>query len=270
MDCNLRCTYCFYETPGRVNSGNLFPIGLLRSLFFQLPEVNDQEDLRVIWHGGEPTLAGLSYFREALKIQRSVEEQYGCTFRNSIQTNGVLVDEDWVEFFKENGFRVGISVDGPPAIHNRYRKTPGGSGSFEQVIKGLKLCLQAKLPLGCLATINESHGGDGRQLFQFFVGLGVKNFRAKPCYEVDSRTGEPLPFSTSPRAYGTFLVELFDAWIEKDDPAINCGPVDDFLRGVLGQKKQQCVFKRSCHFFGVWPDGLVYPCETRGFLRKRV
>lgn len=264
VDCNLSCDYCFYESPERANAGVLFPLKLLEKLFEELPSVNDQRTIRVIWHGGEPTMAGLSYFQEAIKLQKEVEEDCGCIFSNSIQTNGTLLTDPWVSFFQEEDMHVGISLDGFSEIHNRYRKTATGAGTYEVVLDGVRKCLEAGIPFGCLATINEAHSEDGEELFRFFVDLGIKQFRVKPCYELSRQGEDPLCFSTTPEAYANLLTELFDSWIAEDDPSIDCGPVDDFLRGVLGQRKQQCVFKRDCHFFSFWPDGFVYPCETRG------
>ncbi len=262
MDCNLRCGYCYYEDASRENMGIVMPLALIQSLLSALASNGTSKKVGIVWHGGEPLVAGIGYFREIMEIQKDITEVTGAAFENRIQTNGTLITDKWGQFFSENNFRVGISLDGPDYIHDAYRVDVNGSGSFEEVFAALEICREYKLDVGCLAVATDAAAGKGKELFEFFISHGINGFRVKPCYEVDPDTGEVLDFSIKPKDYAQILIEMFDAWIELDDPSVRCGPVKDYLRGLLGRCQSQCVFKRKCiGYWGVWPDGSVYQCE---------
>jgi len=265
MDCNLRCGYCYYENPLRRNTGNIMALSLVQQILYKLAQNNGPGKTVLIWHGGEPMLAGLNFYRDVMDIEQMTEKETGVTFENRIQTNGTLLTSGWVRFFRDNNFRVGISIDGPADIHNVYRKSYGGMATLDKILEGVVLCNQHGLTFGSLAVATNVTVGRGQELFDFFTANGIRSFRVKPCYELHSESGEVLPFSIGPQEYGDLLIDLFNAWIDLDDPKVSCAPVSDYLRGLLGQRPRQCVFTRQClGYWGIWPSGDVYQCEYFG------
>lgn len=265
MDCNIKCEYCYYDCPERQNENLVVNTSDIQRLLLFLAKKTVKKRVTIIWHGGEPLLVGIPYFKEVCKYEREITNSTGVQFRNRIQTNGTLIDESWIKFFLEERFRVGISIDGPREIHDRYRVNKSGSGTFDLAMRGVHLCQDFNLKIGCLSVVTKASLGKAENILNFFVTNNIFGFRVKQCYELDKETGATTDFSITPEEYGEFLINLFNAWITLNNPKVRCGPLDDFLRGFFGKPRRQCFFKRECHkYWGVWPDGSIYQCEFFG------
>ncbi|MRR23867.1 radical SAM protein, partial [bacterium] len=137
--CNLRCSYCYYLDRGQLpgpSGGVVMNDDVLEEYIRQHISVSGGKKIYFSWHGGEPTLAGIDFYRQAVEIEKSLAQE-GCNILNGIQTNGTMLDDEWGRFLSENGFHVGVSLDGPEAYHNSHRSRVGGSGSFDAAMKGL-------------------------------------------------------------------------------------------------------------------------------------
>jgi len=261
-DCDMRCSYCYYYSPSRKNSGILMPLNVVDRVCAIQVASTDTQDTTMIWHGGEPTIPGTEYYKEILTIQQKHQASSGIRILNKIQTNGLNLTNEWIEFFLSNDITPGVSIDGPSAIHNAYRVDLNGNGTHKRILQNIRSAHESGLKLGCIAVLTDKSVGKAQEMFEFFVESELKGFKVKPCYEIDPSTGKVLPFSISPKDYGEFLIKLFNIWVEHDDPRITIGPLDDILRGLSGKLAKQCVFKRNCaQFWSIWPDGSAYQCE---------
>lgn len=265
MDCNLRCRYCYYECPNRANMGVLLSLADVRSILTFFASTAQRKEVPIIWHGGEPLLPGVDYYKEIVAIENQIAQEKGVCFDNRIQTNGTLINAEWVEFFTKQKFKVGVSIDGPEQVNDSYRVDNSGNGSFKETLRGITLSQEAGLRVGALAVLTNISVGKARETFEFFINHHIYGFRVKQCYEIDSKTQKPTYFSIDAKQYGNFLIDLFDTWIDNNDDKVRCGPVDDYLRGILGKEIRQCVFKRMCHtYIGIWPNGDIFQCEFGG------
>lgn len=213
--------------------------------------------LHIIWHGGEPLLAGLDFFKDA---QAAVFDQKpSIPVTQFLQTNGLLLDEKFCHFFSTQNIQVGISLDGPKEIHDAVRITRQGKGTHGAVIKTLKRCRQNGLAVGLCMVVTPACLGKEKQIFQFFNELGLP-FRANP---VLPEFAAPPGTLLSPGDYGDFLCRLFDEWIQSKPRSILISPLDHYLyslnRGII----LECRHLPSCvgNFLGVTPDGGLVLCS---------
>ncbi len=213
------------------------------------------------WQGGEPTLMGLDFYRRVIDLQR----QYGGPGQrvsNSIQTNGVLLDETWCRFLQENKFLVGVSIDGPMTLHDHYRKDRGGHGSFDRVVQAIQCCKDHHVPFNTLTLVNAVTSPRPEEVLDFLVDLGSTFMQFIPCVETDPATGRIAEYSVSAAAYGEFLCRLFDRWLTLGPTRINVRPFDSLLSHCLEGRQTICTFDRQCGaYLVVEHNGDVYPCD---------
>ena len=181
-------------------------------------------DVLFNWHGGEPLLCGLDFFRKAVELQK----RYGRGHRiiNTIQTNGTLLDAQWCDFFRENGFLVGISLDGPRECHDRYRRMAGGGASFDAVMRGIEALRTAGVEFNILCTVNDYNACRPLEVYEFFKGLGTQFVQFTPVVERldpqgsllsgDQAGGVLTPWSMRPKDWGQFLTDIFFRWVKND------------------------------------------------------
>lgn len=256
--CNIRCDYC-YHTWNRVTAiGPIMSDAVLRSLIGNLVALQ-QPHIRFIWHGGEPTCAGLDFYQRAVQLQVDsfTENQ---RFTNSIQTNGVEIDRDWAEFFKLNRFRVGISLDGPAVIHDLHRQFPNGRGTFGRVLKSIELLQSHGVPIGIVTVVTKTSLSHVREIFDCFYSLGLHRLNFSPTGDFNDE-GNLCSYSLTPEEWGLFLIELFDVWLEKDDQRVKIQLIDSFLQSLIGGKSTICICRRDCtDFISIDHNGEVYFC----------
>ncbi len=222
-------------------------------------------NISFVWQGGEPTLAGLEFFRKAVQLQEMYRYP-NQRVSNSIQTNGVLVDEEWARFYKEKDWLVGVSLDGPASQHDAYRVTNDGSGSYEKVIQGIGALRSKGVEFNILALLNDINVKKPKALYRWLVGEGFKHLQFIPCVETGSN-GEVTGFSITPQEYGEFLVEVFDEW-KRDIPEVYVRDFEDLLIGLVTGEAPNCVYNGKCgEYLVVEHNGDAYPCDF--FVERR-
>lgn len=256
--CNLKCRYCWFNSLDQSKVERM-PEKLLEKLVRDYAEADDSGSFQFIWHGGEPLLAGIKFFEAALRFQKLY--MAGAKIKNVIQTNGTMLTPNWVSFFLENRFKVGVSLDGPREFHDAYRITPRGAGSYNRIMKNLVSARKLGLKFSVIATVNKSNVGAPDELFDFFVGHGINSFGFNMVFERDS-VGIPMSFSISNEEYADFQCRIFDRWLERDDPKLRIRHIDSIVGGMLGLPVRSCIYAGTCHrFFNINSNGDVYPCE---------
>jgi uncharacterized protein len=221
------------------------------------------------WHGGEPLLAGQAFYKEALELQQR-RMPTATKVKNSLQTNGTLITDDWVDFIVDYKFGVGVSIDGPEDIHNANRPfRVSRLGSFGSVMRGI-LALQAKgydvhvIPVVTSATVHKA-----AQIFDFFVSNGMHHFAFTPCFP-KCPPGE-LPShdltncTVTAEDFGGFMIDIYDIWMRLDDPNISIRFLREITKMLLGGRPSLCVFRKSqlCYrFLTIDSNGDIYPCDS--------
>ena len=262
-DCNMSCGYCFYrrtealyDAPGPHRmSREVLEALVRRYLKLRLPQTV------FCWQGGEPTLMGLDFFRAAAALMQQ-HGRAGQPVSNALQTNGLFLDEEWCDFLLRYRFLVGLSVDGPAEIHDRYRVIAGGRGSHAEVMSKLRLMQDRGVEFNILTVVSDANAGRAREIYTYFRELGVAHMQFIPCVETDPATLRPAPFSVAPAAFGDFLCGLFDAWLPEAMDGVSIRTFDGLLRRQLTGRTGLCAFETTC---GQCPvieyNGDVYPCD---------
>lgn len=269
--CNLRCDYCYNADRSlltRESSGTM-PHDVLVATIERLLEI-EQKKTVFLWHGGEPLLAGLRFFEEAIAAQREVLVRLGLQrdVRNRIQTNATLIGAVWAEWGKRERIGFGVSLDGPSDVHNRYRKTRDGRGSFELTMKGIVALEAVGVKVGFGAVVSKASLTDPAAVFRFFAEQ-FKQFEFSPCVECALLDPEASEFAVTPEEYASFYKATFDLWWERDDPSLKIRCFENTVVAVLGKTPELCSMAGTCKsFLCVDADGGVYPCGRFGGLRE--
>jgi len=247
--CNLRCRYCYYLDKISLHNGGSDPFmsdEVLEKYIIQHIEAATGRDIFFSWHGGEPLLAGIDFYRKAVAFQKKHTPQ-GKTVLNGIQTNGTLIDWDWAWFFKIEKFIIGISIDGPGDLHNTFRKDAEGNPSLAKVLKGYEILQRAGITTEILCVVNSSNSVFPLITYDFFRDIGAKYVTFLPL--VERRPGSVKGVSRAsvdPDEFGRFLIAVFDEWIEKDIGKIKIQVFEEAVRTAFGQEHTLCIFKENC------------------------
>jgi uncharacterized protein len=278
--CNIACDYCFYLEK---DQGTLKPRKparhmddtTLEAYVRQYIEANPGPEVEFTWQGGEPTLAGIAFYEKALALQ--VKYAAGKRISNSIQTNGVLIDEQWAEFLATNRFLVGLSIDGPAWLHNTYRKTRSDKSVFDNVINALDLLKKHHVDVNVLAVVNNVTAEHPQEIYNYLTrDLKAEFVQFIPAVEqraVNEKYGELLypqtltgtavtTWSVSGEQWGKFMKGVFDIWVRRDVGRVYVQMFDSSLAAWLGEKPSLCVMQASCGFgLVVEQNGDVYSCD---------
>ena len=247
--CNLDCTYCYY-----LRIKQLYPKretlrmveDILEKYIIQHIEASSEPEIRFSWHGGEPTVLGLDYFRQIVALQRKHQPSQQRIF-NGIQTNGTLLDEDWCRFLAKEGFSVGLSLDGPQEIHDRHRLTKGGKPTHEQTIHGYNLLKQYGINNDILCVVNTHNVQYPTQVYRFFKQIKARYISFLPLVETQPEAEGGLSSRTVPaEAFGVFLCTIFDEWLENDIGKIKVQIFEEAARTAFGQDHSLCIFRPVC------------------------
>jgi uncharacterized protein len=263
--CNLDCSYCYYlekaRQPGH-GSPFLMHEDMLELYIRQHIDASTEPVIFFSWHGGEPLLAGTEFYRKAVALQKKWKPA-GRTIINGVQTNGTLLDESWAKFFAEENFRLGISMDGPEDIHDQFRKTKNGTGSFKKVLKGYDLALMHNIDPEILCVLNRENVKHPLPVYRYFKKLGAKVMTFLPLVERQpSRDGIASVRSVHPEDFGTFLCDVFDEWFEHDIGKVKIQIIEEALRTAFKQEHTLCIFKPICGGVPVVEHtGDFYPCD---------
>jgi len=218
-----------------------------------------------IWHGGEPLLVGIDFFREVVEIQNTYSSinLLGTEVQNSIQTNGTLVTPEWAAFFKENDFKVGVSLDGDPEGHNLNRKNAAGSGSFDRAVRGIEILRDAGIEPGVIQTLTTSNLHRTDEIYDFFRNhLGLKSWSVNVFNTMSSGDERMDSESVDSKQYTDYLKELIQLWLSTEDEKVSIREIDSHICSSIGRMPRNCSFNGQCTtFFCLEYDGRIYPCD---------
>lgn len=274
--CNLDCHYCYYLDKADLYGGRepRMTVDMLEKVVRDYIAANDVPEVQFNWHGGEPLVMGLDFYRKAVEFQRKYAD--GKTVFNTLQTNGTLLDAAWADFFRENHFLVGLSLDGPKDIHDKYRKDKGGQPTFDRVMNGLRILRSREVAFNTLSTVNKASEGRGLEVYQFLKSVGSQYMQFLPVVEhvlnrksarphiVDPATeGAQLAFwSVSAGGFGRFMCDIFDYWVRNDVGQFYVGLFDATLANWCGVQPGTCVHSPTCGGNSVLEhNGDLYPCD---------
>ncbi len=275
--CNLRCKYCYY-----LEKQHLYAADGVRTMSDELLErftkeyINAQTMQQVLftWHGGEPLMRPLSFYRKAVELQN----RYACgrQIDNCIQTNGTLLTDEWCEFFAENHWLVGLSIDGPQEFHDEYRRSRGNKPSWVKVMNGIRLLKKHGVEWNAMAVVNDFNADYPLDFYHFFKDAGCRYIQFSPIVEriVEHDDGRRLAnvsdaadapvadFSVSPEQWGEFLIAIFDEWVRHDVGTTFVELFDSILANWAGVQPGICAYGKECGHAGVMEfNGDVYSCD---------
>ncbi len=263
--CNLACRYCYYLGKGQDGPDGgpaRLPEDLLEAYIAQHIAASPDEVVRFSWHGGEPTVLGLDYFRRVVAIERRLRPP-GRTVANGLQTNGTLLDEEWGRFLAAEGFAVGLSLDGPREVHDRHRRGRDGRPSFDAAMRGWDVLRRHGVPTDVLCVVGAHNAGRPLEVYGFFREIGAAFVTFLPLVEPDrGAPGRATPESVAPDAWGAFLCAVFDEWAERDIGRLKVQIFEEAARTAFGQEHSLCVFRPVCGDVPVLErNGDLYACD---------
>jgi len=271
--CNLDCAYCFFLDKEALYPNSKFRMSdeLLESYIRQLIESHEADEVSIAWQGGEPTLMGLDFYRRAVVIAEKYRRP-DMEIRHSMQTNGTLLDDDWCAFFKENNFLIGISLDGPRALHDIYRRDKGGGPTFDRVMRGLRCLQKHEVEFNVLVTVNRVNGDFPLEVYRFLRDeAGVDWMQFIPIVERINPDGRTLyqqgatvsDRSVRPRQFGRFLSAIFDEWVFNDVGHVFVQTFEAALANWLQLPSSGvCLFDETCgNALALEHNGDLYACD---------
>lgn len=263
--CNLACRYCYYL--GKGPSGpESWPAGmpedLLEDYIAQHIAASPDEIIRFSWHGGEPTVLGVDYFRRIVDIQCR-HRPAGRTVVNGMQTNGTLLDEEWGRFLAAEGFSVGLSLDGPRELHDRYRLTRDGRSTFDGTMRGYGILKRHGVPTDILCVVSANNVGHAAEVYGFFKEIGASYVTFLPLVEPrPDAPGGVSPDTVPAEAWGDFLCAVFDEWVAGDIGRVKIQIIEEAARSAFGQEHSLCIFRPVCGDIPVLErNGDFYSCD---------
>ncbi len=256
--CNAACGYC-YNNPDRdfVEIDHMDP-DLYKLLITQLSQM-DLWLLTVMYHGGEPLLAGRDFYTNAVQLHKELLSD--IQLKHLLQTNGMLITPEWVDLFTEHKFDVGVSVDGPKHVHDLQRRDLVGRGTFDRVMCGINFLREAGLNFGTNAVITKYSLPYALDIYEFFKSEEFWSCDFSPCAEFDPISGQMFPFSLTPREYADFMLKLFEIWLKEDNPDFNIRRFRELIQASIGGYQELCTFQHACgNYITVEFDGNVFVC----------
>lgn len=275
--CNLACDYCYYLEKSKLythNPRHVMSDELLERFIKEYIESQTMPQVMFTWHGGETLMRPLSFYKRAVELQKLYGR--GRQIDNSIQTNGTLLTDEWCEFFRENNFLVGISIDGPQDFHDEYRRNKMGAPSFHKVMQGISLLKKHGVEYNCMAVVNDYNADYPLEFYNFFKEIGCEFLQFAPIVErlkddkssstalasAKDKEAELADFSVSPQQWGNFLCTIFDEWVKKDVGKLYIQLFDSTLANWVGEQPGVCTMAKTCGHAGVMEfNGDVYSCD---------
>lgn len=260
--CNLDCQYCFYldreldpyaDLPARVMTTETLERLVDTYLFYSFPAAT------FAFQGGEPTLAGLPFFEKLVSFQKRFGRD-GQAVSNALQTNGVLIDKDWCQLFREYRFLIGLSMDGPEEVNDLYRFNKAGHGTWKKVMAGMEAMQKEKVDFNILCVLSQSNVHKPREIYKWFRSQGVEYMQFIPLAEFHP-DGTPMEFTISAEEYGRFMCEVFDLWWP-ERRKVRVRFFDNLAESVAGMKPGSCTMHETCDSYVVVEyNGDIYPCD---------
>ena len=274
--CNLRCQYCYYLEKDKLYADvkkHVVSDEMLEKFIREYIEAQTMPEVLFTWHGGETLMRPLSFYQRALELQRKYDR--GRRIDNCIQTNGTMLTDEWCQFFHDNGFLVGVSIDGPQEFHDEYRRTATGKPTFHQVMRGIRLLNKHQVEWNALAVVNDFNADYPLDFYHFFKEIGCHYIQFTPIVERKMERkdglslapgmqegGALLDFSVTPAQWGNFLCTIFDEWVRNDVGEYYVQLFDATLANWVGESPGVCVLAEECGHAGVMEfNGDVYSCD---------
>lgn len=275
--CNLDCKYCFYLEKEKLYPNTLdwrISDAVLEAYIRQYIEAQDVPVISFAWQGGEPTILGVDFFRRVLQLQEKYAN--GKRIENALQTNGVLLDDEWGSFLAEHRFLVGASIDGPRHLHDKYRVDKGGQPTFDRVMRGLGYLKKYKVEFNTLTVIQRHNSDHPLEIYRFLKEVGSGFMQFIPIVERIAAAADGLvlispnaavaakvsPWSVEPLQFGRFLATIFDEWVRQDVGKYFVQIFDVALASWLGLEPALCVFRETCgSAMAMEHNGDVYSCD---------
>ena len=275
--CNLACKYCYYLEKNKLYptaQRHLMSDEMLEQFTREYIEAQTMNQVLFTWHGGEPLLRSIDFYRKALSLQQKYAG--GRRIDNVIQTNGTLLTDEWCEFFAQNHWLVGISIDGPQPDHDHYRLTAAGKPSWKKVMQGIKLLKKHGVEWNAMAVVNAYNANHPLEFYRFFKENGCQFLQFTPIVERQTRHEDgrtlasladknEIPLSeasVAPEQWGYFLCAIFDEWVRKDVGKIFVEIFDCTLANWMGISPGICAYSKECGHAGVMEhNGDVYSCD---------
>lgn len=275
--CNLACKYCYYLEKNKLYptaQRHLMSDEMLEQFTREYIEAQTMNQVLFTWHGGEPLLRSIDFYRKALSLQQKYAG--GRCIDNVIQTNGTLLTDEWCEFFAQNQWLVGISIDGPQPDHDHYRLTAAGKPSWKKVMQGIKLLKKHGVEWNAMAVVNAYNANHPLEFYRFFKENGCQFLQFTPIVERQTRHEDgrtlasladknEIPLSeasVAPEQWGYFLCAIFDEWVRKDVGKIFVEIFDCTLANWMGVSPGICAYSKECGHAGVMEhNGDVYSCD---------
>ncbi len=281
--CNLNCEYCFYlEKQALFASGEKYRMTdeVLSALISNYIESQPAPVVEFVWQGGEPTLLGIDFYKRAIELQRPFAHKK--TIKNSLQTNGTLLDDEWCSFLKRYGFMVGISLDGPKAVHDRYRRDRDGNGTFDRAMRGLKLLQRHGVDYNVMVSVARDTASRPLDVYRFLRDEGVEFIQFAPVVErmpdargrrlglrlagpaslEDEQQTGVTGWTVVPGEYGDFLIAVYEEWVRNDVGRVFVMNFEWALNAWLGNPSPVCVHAERCgRSVVVEHNGDVYACD---------
>jgi uncharacterized protein len=261
--CNLDCKYCFYlEKENLFERGTRFRMSdeVLEAYVRQQIEAQRGSEVVFAWQGGEPTLMGLEFFKKAVALQKRFAA--GRRMQNAFQTNGVLLDDDWCEFFKRENFLIGISIDGPRELHDGYRVDKGGKPTFDRVMNGIELLKKHGVEFNTLSVVHRENALQPLTVYNFLKSIGSLYLQFIPLVERGAAPGSVTDRSVRPEDYGGFLVSIFEEWVRADVGKVFVQLFDVSLGIWMGNPSGLCLFSETCgDAVALEHNGDVFSCD---------
>lgn len=291
--CNLNCEYCFYlekEALFGPSEQYRMPDAVLAAFINNYVASQPTPEVAFVWQGGEPTLLGIDFFKKMIDLQKPFAGHKKVS--NALQTNGTLLTDEWCSFLKKNNFMVGISLDGPKEIHDRYRRDRAGNGSFDKVMRGLKLLQKHGLDYNVLASVAYDTANYPLEIYRFFKDQGIEFIQFAPIVErlpdlISRKHGLRLagpaaldreeeqtgvtPWTVDAEAYGDFLIAIYEEWVRHDVGKIFVMNFEWALNAWIGNSSPVCIHAKTCGRSLVMEhNGDVYACDHSVYPQYRL
>lgn len=284
--CNLHCRYCYYLEKKHLYTASTQRVlteEMLETFVREYIEAQTTDHVLFTWHGGEPLMRPLSFYRKAMELQRRYAR--GRVVENSLQTNGTLLTEEWCQFLAENGWLVGISIDGPQDVHDAYRRSRMGRPSWAQVMRGIQLLQRYGVEWNAMAVVHRDNADDPLRFYHFFKEIGCRYLQFAPIVEreaphsngrhlaslADDDNCPVTSWSVTPQQWGQFLITIFDEWVRHDVGQMYVEIFDCMLANWVGVTPGICIFAKECGHAGVMEhNGDVYSCDHFVFPEYRL
>jgi uncharacterized protein len=270
--CNLACAYCFFLDKELLYPSSQFRMSdeVLEAYIQQLIAAHGSNQVTVAWQGGEPTLMGIDFYQRAIELQKK-HARPGMIFENTMQTNGTLLDDEWCEFFKENNYLIGISIDGPRQLHDTYRLDKGGGPTFDRVMHGLRLLQKHGVEHNILVAVNRVNAEHPLEVYRFLRDEARATWiQFIPVVERIDEAGHTIyqkgtqisRRSVRAEQWGRFLIGVFDEWVRHDVGQVYVQTFEAAVRNWLGMPSGMCVFEETCGLgLALEHNGDLYSCD---------